>query len=203
MLDAGHGGTRNGAIGCGGIKEKNVTLDIARRTRATLEQAGYKVYMTRTNDRDVSLLERSQYAVDIDVDLFVSIHANSCPGSKNATGIETWTPNLSASIEPYNKRGSNTNGFWLGKKRDTDQCAPIMDGITQQRRVFSKDLAQHIQKGIHRTLQTNKFPMVDRGVKEASFLVLVRGIAPSVLVEVGFVTNELESSRLGRGAYRK
>src|SRR5690625_1750717 len=84
-LDAGHGGSDPGAIG-NGLHEKDVTLDIALRTKKELEAAGYTVIMSRTTDKYLSLSERTNHANRVNADIFVSIHINAGGG----TGIETW-----------------------------------------------------------------------------------------------------------------
>lgn len=87
VLDAGHGGTDCGAIG-GGIQEKDITLDIAKRVEKLLKQKGYDVKMTRSDDTFVSLQDRVEISEDYNPDIFVSIHVNSSVRPE-ITGVET------------------------------------------------------------------------------------------------------------------
>jgi N-acetylmuramoyl-L-alanine amidase len=87
VLDAGHGGSDTGAIG-GGIYEKTITLDIAKRVEKILKQKGYDVKMTRVDDSTVSLQERVEISEEYDPDIFVSIHVNSSV-KPEINGIET------------------------------------------------------------------------------------------------------------------
>lgn len=89
VVDAGHGGSSTGATG-GGIKEKNITLQMALKLRAILEDCGAKVVMTRDRDIDVPLYDRPHLANDIDADLFVSIHNDSNGAQNSATGTSTY-----------------------------------------------------------------------------------------------------------------
>lgn len=86
-MDAGHGGTDCGAIG-GGIQEKDITLDIAKRVEKLLKQKGYDVKMTRSDDTFVSLQDRVEISEDYNPDIFVSIHVNSSVRPE-ITGVET------------------------------------------------------------------------------------------------------------------
>ncbi len=89
VVDAGHGGSSTGATG-GGIKEKNITLQMALKLRTILEDCGAKVVMTRDRDIDVPLYDRPHLANDIDADLFVSIHNDSNGAQNSATGTSTY-----------------------------------------------------------------------------------------------------------------
>lgn len=87
VIDAGHGGTDAGAIG-GGIKEKDITLDISKRIETLLKQKGYDVKMTRTNDTYVSLQDRVEISEEYKPDIFVSVHVNSSV-KPEISGVET------------------------------------------------------------------------------------------------------------------
>ncbi len=87
VLDAGHGGTDTGAIG-GGINEKDITLDVAKRVEKLLKQKGYEVKMTRTDDTYISLQDRVEISEEYSPDIFVSIHVNSSV-KPEITGVET------------------------------------------------------------------------------------------------------------------
>ncbi len=91
MLDPGHGGKDPGAVGIGGLQEKNVILPISLQVAALLEQQGVQTILTRSDDRFISLRGRVQLAQQTNVDLFVSIHANAISMSRpDVNGVETY-----------------------------------------------------------------------------------------------------------------
>ena len=90
IVDAGHGGKDPGAIGIGGLQEKNVILPISRRIAQLLEQQGVQAVMTRDSDYFIDLQQRVDIAERRDADLFVSIHANSIPSRPDVSGLETY-----------------------------------------------------------------------------------------------------------------
>ncbi|MFK7985872.1 MAG: N-acetylmuramoyl-L-alanine amidase [Sandaracinaceae bacterium] len=96
VLDPGHGGADPGAVGCMGLEESGVVLDVAQRTRVLLEAEGLTVHLTRNDDRAVGLSTRATMANDIPANLFVSIHSNSNAGTP-ATGTETFIANSASS----------------------------------------------------------------------------------------------------------
>ena len=201
LLDAGHGGVSVGAIGVNGIREKDVTLDIAKKVRTQLKVAGIRVVMSRTDDRDIGLGERSRLACDVGADLFVSVHANAAPSSSTAYGIETYVP----SVEPAFGSGSlpgNSPGLLLARNSSDTQLASVAQQFVLTRQELSRSLAKDVQTNLLSLTAANSMETRDRGVKEASFLVLARGVVPSVLIEVGFVTHRQEATRLATPTYR-
>jgi N-acetylmuramoyl-L-alanine amidase len=91
VLDPGHGGNDPGAIGVGWLREKDVTLRLARSLKPKLEARGFSVVMTRNGDRTLSLEERTAIAENARGDVFVSLHANAAP-RRGLHGIETYYP---------------------------------------------------------------------------------------------------------------
>lgn len=118
-LDAGHGGSDPGASG-NGLKEKDLTLDIAKRTKKQLEAMGYKVIMSRTTDSFPELSERTNEANKAKADIFVSIHINSCGGC-GATGIETWKYNQGPKPNESNKLASNIQNEVIKSTKSRDR----------------------------------------------------------------------------------
>lgn len=155
MIDPGHGGKDSGAVGLNGLLEKDVILPISQQIGAILEQKGIQVILTRTSDYFVDLAPRVQMAKQANVDLFVSIHANSVDNRPDANGLETYY-------------------FDSGYR-----------------------LAQTIHNSILQSIDIR-----DRGVRRARFYVLRNNPMPAVLVEVGFVTGNIDSPRLATPEYQ-
>ncbi len=178
VLDPGHGGQDTGAKGRRGIEEKRVVLDVARRIRAQLVNAGYRVYLTRDGDRFIELDDRGKKARSWGADLFVSIHLNSATSSDPA-GTETYVlaaPNMASTA------GGTLTGSQTGNRYDAANMI----------------LGYHVQKNLTRATSTT-----DRGVKRARFLVLKEAPCPAVLVESVFLSNRAEEEKLLRDEFRQ
>jgi len=178
VLDPGHGGEDFGAVSEEGLKEKEVTLDIAQKTRECLEHLGFVVILTRTADEYVSLQDRARMCREMEGDLFVSIHANAA-ANKEATGFETFL----VSPNP-NFRGIEKYGFFTYFS---------LNSVGRK----SLSLAKMIQKEMVAITGG-----VDRGVKLAQFRVLRETEVPGVLVETGFLSNKAEALALADNSYR-
>ncbi|MTH55035.1 N-acetylmuramoyl-L-alanine amidase [Bacillus mangrovi] len=158
MIDPGHGYKDPGAVNKNtGQKEKNIVLDIGKRTVSKLSAKDAYPVMTRTGDTYPTLDERVEMAVKQNADVFVSIHNNA---------------NISSSPD-------GTETYWSTKSPE------------------SKLLAEEIQKQLASDLE-----MDNRGVKTADFKVIKHGYMPSVLVEVGFLSNSREAALLNQSAFR-
>lgn len=158
VLDAGHGGNDPGAIE-GDVIEKEITLDLAERTKELLEESGYKVGMTRKEDSYVGLGERVEFANSRRAKVFVSIHCNASENHKG-NGIETF----------YN----------------------------EEKGLKNEKLAEMIHKSVVEKTNAN-----DRGTKIADFTVIVRSNMPATLIEVGFLTDEVEKKMLQDKDYQE
>ncbi len=194
VIDPGHGGEDSGAR-ANGVFEKTVALDVSRRAKYILEKAGYTVFLTRNNDSYLSLVERNQIAQKLNADLFVSIHANSAGTNHKAEGLETFHANSGA-------LGLGTKEYSFGRSSSRYNPSTVIKALTLKKVNLSVNLANSIQKSLLKTLDKNKLEAVDRGVKNQSFLVLLRGDFPSVLVEVGFLTNKEEAEMIKDKNYR-
>ena len=196
IIDPGHGGKEPGAVGRGGLKEKDVVLDIAKRLKRKLSAAGINVILTRESDSSVSLSERAKVANSKNADFFISIHANA---SRSAwvNGIEIFylsedIDDDARSVKAAQNYKLNIEERYYGK--DTE--AILWSLILSDNRVESKQLAEQVCKTLSKNLrQTN------RGTKPARFYVLTANI-PAILVEVGFISNRSEEKRLGTSSYR-
>lgn len=199
VLDPGHGGADPGASSASGLAEKEVTLDVAQRVRALLEEARFQVAMTRSDDRALALRERVATANGEHADLFVSIHVNSIP-QKEARAVETYflgaadTPQI-AEVARIENQGS---GYSLSDFRQL--LEGVFAGVRQEE---SRRLAGEVQKSLFSGLHEANRELFDRGVKSAPLAVLIGTEMPGILVEVSCVSNEAEARLLARKDYRQ
>jgi len=177
MLDPGHGGKEIGGHG-NKVKEKHLTLQLAKKLQVRLRRCGYRVLLTRSSDQTLSLKQRTQLCKRLSPDIFISIHANIA-GTKSVKGIETFC--LSPSGTASSHGGKPSSKLEQGNKFDKNNAA----------------LAYEIQKGV---LKYSKG--ADRGLKHARFYVLKHATAPAILVEVGFLSNKTEAWKLKTNAYQ-
>jgi N-acetylmuramoyl-L-alanine amidase len=204
VVDAGHGGAQEGALGPDGLFEKVLALDLALQLKAELERTGAEVLLTRDQDTLLPLAERVSFANHARPDLFVSLHANSMPTRKlraRVEGIQTFFLSASASGEDALRTASQENAgagtAALPAQRDT--LAFILADL--QRGEAHADSAR-LAYALHRRLVMST-GAVDLGVQQAPFYVLMGVEAPAVLVEVGFISHPTEGRRLGDAAYRQ
>lgn len=204
-IDAGHGGKDPGALGKGGLKEKEVTLDIARRL-ATLvkERLGRKVILTRDKDVYIPLEERPFIAKSKGADLFVSIHVNA-NRKRKARGIETYIQGLRASDTDAMATAARENAMSTRRLSELkDELQKILkDLATDDKSEESLHLAHAVQGSLVSTVKQSQKKVVDLKVKRAFFYVLVNTQMPSILAEVGFISNAEEESLLRKEAYRQ
>jgi len=200
VIDAGHGGHDDGTIGPNGVLEKDVVLDVALRL-ATLVQTrlGAEVVLTRSDDTFLPLTERTAIANQYKADLFLSIHANSSPAPAVA-GTETFLLNLNSSpgaisVAARENAGSDKS---VGELRDLIQSIAQNDKITE-----SQTFATDIQSSIFSQASKANAAAHDRGVKKAPFVVLIGARMPSVLAEIGFLSNPKDESNLNKPEYRQ
>lgn len=180
VIDPGHGGHDRGAA-AHDLVEKQAALDIARRVKARLENAGVQVRMTREDDKFLALEERARVANDLQAAAFVSLHLNTSAGNDApADGIETFfTCSKSLGTVKLIRAQSNI---------------PPNVGVRDNR---GRNLAEVIQR-----IVCSRTGAENRGVKERDYTVIHRTACPSVLVECGFMTDAVEAARLKRDDYR-
>lgn len=199
VIDPGHGGWDPGAIGPSGLKEKDVTLKVALKLENILkEKTKYRVVLTRRGDYYVDLSERVIIANQYDADLFLSIHIN---GSKKRTsqGLETYFCSLKASDEEAAKVAALENSVL----EDDAFFIETENFINDEWILFNFERKLYWQKSGDYAdifLQSLKKYTTrgDRGVKFASFYVLRKNQMPSVLLEIGFISNQEEERLLKR-----
>jgi N-acetylmuramoyl-L-alanine amidase len=204
-IDAGHGGHDPGAIGRGGLKEKQVTLDIAKRLAALVkDKLGCNVIMTRDRDVFIGLEDRPGIAKTRGADLFVSIHANA-NRKRNAKGIETYIQGLTASDRDAMATAARENATTTKKLSDLDsELQKILKGLKTG---DDDEESIHLAHAVHGSLIDNLKPVnrevVDLKVKRAFFYVLINTEMPSILAEVGFISNPDEEKLLRKDSYRQ
>jgi N-acetylmuramoyl-L-alanine amidase len=199
VIDAGHGGENLGTASASGLREKDLTLDIAERTRDTLVAQKFEVVMTRTSDASVSLQERAALANAKHGDIFVSIHLNSLQPA-SAKGIETFY--LGPSDDPEHDaiaaKENQHSGYSLSDMRS------LLERIyADARRDESRRLAEAVQHSMVRTMRQVDPELTNRGVKMAPFVVLVATEMPAILAEVACLSNAGEAERLNTPGYRQ
>ncbi len=200
VVDPGHGGKDPGAIGRRGLREKDVTLKIARMVAKDLgRKLRSKVVLTRRRDVYVPLEERTAIANSRDADIFVSIHINSSP-RRAASGVETYILNLSTS-EEARRLAARENATTRRGISDLEYI--LRDLVKTARTNDSVRLASSVQGRLVRRLRAKYSRIKGNGVKGAPFYVLVGTRMPSVLVEVSFISNSREEKRLKSNKYLK
>ena len=198
VVDAGHGGTEDGARGPEGTLEKHVTLGVARRLKGALEaRLGVRVILTRDSDATVGLDERAALANNNKADLFISLHANaSVRGS--AAGAEVFY----LSLEEY---GDQAQRVAKGEM----ESLPVFGGGTRDIEAILWEMAQarYIEQSavfaqtVEGALRA-RVPMSPRAIQQAPFRVLVGANMPAVLVEMGFITNPDQEKQLGTEGFQ-
>jgi N-acetylmuramoyl-L-alanine amidase len=190
-IDPGHGGDDEGAKGDGGVKEKDVTLAVARRVKASIEaRLGIRVMLTRDDDRNVPLDERTSVANNNKADLFISLHANASL-RKSAAGASIFSV-------AFDQAAEQTARLALAPER-----LPTFNGGLRDIELVPWDLAQigHIDQSIE--LATilerefrDKIALGPRPVAQAPLRVLESANMPAVLVEMGYLTNPDQEKQL-------
>jgi N-acetylmuramoyl-L-alanine amidase len=182
VIDAGHGGHDTGTIGPGGYTEKELVLDVANRLKSLIEtELSAEVVMTRNDDSFVPLESRTAIANQQEADLFISIHANSSK-VRSVHGVETYYLNFTSSREALETAAREN----AASERSIHELQDLVKKIMLRDKVDeSRELAQHIEHA----LAARKGSGVDRGVKQAPFVVLIGANIPSILAEICFISN--------------
>jgi N-acetylmuramoyl-L-alanine amidase len=201
VIDAGHGGKEVGAIGPGGLVEKDATLTLCRKLAEALEtKLKARVVMTRTDDIVVPLDQRTAIANQYHADLFLSVHMNAAV-VKGAHGAETYFLSLDASDELAKRAAEveNASSRATAVQSPSSDLKLILWDLAQQEYLNeSSRFAQAIQEEMNRITGVQS-----RGVKQAPFKVLVGATMPAALVEVAFITNPDEESKIRSEEFQK
>ena len=201
VIDAGHGGKDPGARGAR-INEKAINLAVALKLGSFIEQRseGVKVIYTRKTDRFIELDERADIANRNKADLFISIHTNAVKRGSAVQGTETYTLGLARTDENLEVAMSENSAILLednyqqryeGFDPNSSESYIIFEFMQNKHMEQSISLASEIQKSFKSVRR------VDRGVRQAGFLVLRKTSMPSVLVELGYISNRQEENYLG------
>ncbi len=192
VIDPGHGGRDPGAIGPTGLREKDVVLKIGKLLRQKAQKRlGWRVVMTRQDDRYLPLEERTAIANAKKGDLFVSIHCNASR-NRRQRGVETYFLSFTTDREAL-RLAARENGVPPSK---IDALQLILYDLMLRAKVEdSERLAYSVQRNLVSRLK-KRWRVRDLGVKRAPFVVLVGAKMPSILAEVSFISNRYEERRL-------
>ncbi|MBN1830313.1 MAG: N-acetylmuramoyl-L-alanine amidase, partial [Deltaproteobacteria bacterium] len=204
VIDPGHGGFDSGAVGQGGLKEKDVTLELARLLAHKIEAGGRtKAFLTRTADYYVSLGDRATTANQYQADLFVSIHINA-NANREARGSETFYCSESASNKEAERVAAYENAVLkydeaVKKKEGYIDIEDILFRFEQklywqESSIFGKRFQEKMKE---------KLPLKSRGVNSANFFVLRTARMPAILLEIGFISNNQEERLLSQQSFRE
>jgi N-acetylmuramoyl-L-alanine amidase len=202
VIDPGHGGRDPGAT-ARGIKEKEVVLDVGRRIVEILDRSpGFEARMTRATDRFIDLRNRKVIAEDYEADAFLSIHANAARKSR-AVGVEVFFLSLGGASDEASRELAR-----LENEADPDYV--VEEDALLEEIPFGFDLRQtdtirrssRLAESVLTALETSGLA-ASRGVKQAGFVVLKSFQVPSILVEIGFLSNPNEAKRLKTVAHRQ
>ncbi|HWB82901.1 MAG TPA: N-acetylmuramoyl-L-alanine amidase [Bryobacteraceae bacterium] len=200
VIDPGHGGHDQGTEGPKGLLEKDVVLDVSQRLGKLIEsRMGAEVIYTRTDDTFIPLEARTALANDKKADLFISIHANSS-SIPRINGVETYYLNFTDSQDALDvaARENASSQKSIFELRDIIQKITLHDKAEE-----SREFASRVQASLAAFSARNAPSAKNRGVKKAPFVVLIGATMPSVLAEIGFLSNPKEEALLKRPDYRQ
>ena len=200
VLDAGHGGKDPGTTGTTGLHEKSVVLATALETKRQLQAKGYTVHMTRSGDTFIQLAQRRAVAQRVKADLFISIHANASanPASQGAD-VYVWgkaNSEQARQIALAENAADKIDG--LPDVGNKDVNAIISDMMQAQTSTDSAKFGKLL------LAQFGKFTKLRKGSVETADFVVLRSInVPSVLIEMGFLSNPDEEKQLSNNNQRR
>ena len=184
VIDPGHGGISGGTVSIDGRAEKEFTLDWARRLASLLTTSGWTVFLTRTNDTDVSLSNRVALAESRHANLFISLHFNSAAPDHRQSGLETYC------LTPTGMPSTLTRGY-------SDLWTDTYPNNAYD--VENLQLAVRLHAALLPTSGAE-----DRGIRRARFMgVLLGQHRPAVLIEGGYLSNRSEAEKIENGSYRQ
>lgn len=200
VLDAGHGGNDVGTHGPSGYLEKDLTLDVTQRLGSLLEdRLGSEVVYTRSGDTYVGLEDRTRIANEHQADLFLSIHANSS-SYRAAAGPETFILNFTTSKTALELAAREN----ASSERSIHELHDLLEKIALKDKIEeSTQFAATLQTALSAVSKRSNETAKNRGVKKAPFVVLIGAAMPSVLAEIGFLTNATDEALLRRPEHRQ
>jgi N-acetylmuramoyl-L-alanine amidase len=197
VIDPGHGGKDPGAIGVGGLREKDVNLRLAKLLAKRLRKQGFDVVYTRKDDRYLTLEERTVVAEAARGDVFVSIHANASP-RKKTRGIEIYY--LDENHERHSLDVAARENGVPRNQVDSLQRTMAKLRVSEASRHSSR-LAHSVHDALLPVLNERYRGVSDLGVKKGPFYVLFLSSMPSILLESGFLTNRHDAKLLRNEKY--
>ena len=209
IIDPGHGGIDPGAVSTGAIAEKTIVLAVAQQLKAVLAQGGrYDVKMTRTSDIFISLDRRLKFSADNSADLFISLHADSIEErnvAESIRGATIYTLSERASDEQARQMADKENasdliaGLETGSTAAHDQVKSILiDLLKRETSNFSADFSNVLAARLGKSITMSRDPQ-----RSAAFKVLKQTQAPSVLVELGYMSNSKDQEQMTTTAWQK
>ena len=199
VIDPGHGGWEVGAKGPAGNLEKDLTLAIARKLRAAINNSlGIQAFLTRERDQELTLDDRAAFANNYKADLFISIHANASR-SQGARGSEVYFLAYQSTDEESRKLAAQEGEFVPNSQvsAGSDLALILWDMAQAEHLEESSSLASRLQEELAEVTGSQ-----GRGIKQAPFRVLVGAAMPAVLIEVAFISNAEEEKMLASDAYQ-
>ena len=200
IIDPGHGGKDPGAIGYRGTKEKDITLDVAKRLVKKIERnMNINTILTRDEDIFIRLQDRTKLANSNNGKLFISIHANSAE-DRRANGFETYMIGMNKNAAAVRTAARENAVLDLEGGSATKLTDEALIKVTIAQSGFangSEKFAALVQEEMNKRLQSK-----DRGVKQAGFYVLAYASMPNVLIELGYLSNPAEEKKLKSSQYK-
>lgn len=203
VLDAGHGGKDSGAVGSNKKYEKVSVFKVTKYLESILKKRGYKVYLTRNKDKFIKVRNRTILANKKKADIFISIHANAAHKSKikKMQGIETFFLSPARSERAKRVAALENKSDIRSMSGSTKQA--FLESLNRPRITASHKLSIDIQRNMLFSARKQYKDIVDGGVREGPFWVLVGAQMPSVLVEIGYISHPIEGKRLYNSKYQK
>lgn len=200
VLDPGHGGHDQGTVGPKGLMEKDLVLDLAKRLGKLIEERmGAEVIYTRTDDTFVPLEGRTAFANENKADLFLSLHANSSKYSRIG-GVETFYLNFTGAKDALEVAAREN----ASSQKTIFELQDMLVKITRRDKAEeSKEFATRMQEALQSFERRYNASAKNRGVKTAPFVVLIGANMPSILAEIGFLSNPKEEALLKRSDHRQ
>lgn len=204
VLDAGHGGDEDGAVGPMGTREKDITLSVAKKVHDLFAaDSNVMVVLTRDGDATMTLQERADSANLNGGDIFISIHANASADNKKASGSQTFFLAAAMNDEARATAMLENRSLALDRGYDSDEVPDdldfiLLDLLQTEHLSESQELATEIQDQMK-----DKLKIRSRGVDQAGFFVLNKVLMPSVLVEMAFISNKREEVLLGKDSFQQ
>ncbi|KZL21829.1 N-acetylmuramoyl-L-alanine amidase AmiC precursor [Pseudovibrio axinellae] len=205
VVDPGHGGVDSGAVGSNGTLEKAIVLNFGRFLKQKLEELGhYQVYLTRDEDRFISLGNRTRIARAQNADLFISIHADSITsGAETTRGASIYTLSEKASDRMAHALARRENySDVIGGVNFSDEPDEVTDILVELTRRETKNFSIHFARLVVEELKSAT-TVIKNPLRSAGFQVLKSHDVPSVLIELGFLSNNLDEKMLGSDEWRE